>query len=158
MSVLMKRHKGERGSAVLEFAMVTPVLLLVFAGIAESGLLFRDYETVVNAAREGARLAALPPNEQNDYATVKARVNAYLVQERITKAGDATPPIVTITTESIVIAPGLTAKGVKVTVAATYHFAFLGRVIIGLMNGTFADTATYRASALMRTQVAAVGS
>jgi Flp pilus assembly protein TadG len=152
----MRHLSSERGAELVEMAMVVPILLLLVAGIAESGLLFRTFEVTVNAAREGARLAALPGNEENDYATVRTRVNNYLNAANVTNPDDPTPPDVTITQEAIPIAPGVSANGVRVTVTYEYDCLFLGPVA-GLLNGTFADTITYQSSALMRTQVAAIG-
>lgn len=152
----MKHLRSERGAELVEMAMVTPILLLIFAGIAESGLLFRSFEVSVNAAREGARLAVLPGNEQNDYATVRTRVSNYLTDANVTGPDDPTPPDIAITPEGIEIAPGVTANGVRVTVTYDYDCLFLGPVL-GLLNGTFTDTIRYQSSALMRTQVAAVG-
>ncbi len=152
----MKHFSCERGAALLEMAIVVPVLLFVVAGIAESGLLFRNYEVAVNAAREGARLAVLPGAETNDYATTRFRVNTYLTEAKLTGPDDPTPPTITIAAEGISIGTGVTAGGVRVTVTNQYHCLLLGP-IVGLFNGTFTDAITYRASALMRTQVAAVG-
>ena len=51
--------RSERGSQLIEFALVLPLLLLVVLGIMDFGLLFQRYEAVTNAAREGARVAVL---------------------------------------------------------------------------------------------------
>ena len=45
--------RSERGSQLIEFALVLPLLLLVVLGIMDFGLLFQRYEAVTNAAREG---------------------------------------------------------------------------------------------------------
>ena len=148
----MTRHDSERGAALVELAMLMPVLLLILTGIAEFGLLFRTYEVTTNAAREGARLAALPGNEENDYLIVRQRVYAYL--------GDASLPEIRLST--ITVAPEamtigtLSAAGVRVTIQYPYRPLFLG-LAAGLMNGTFAGPITHSSSALMRVQVAAVG-
>lgn len=152
----MKHLSSQRGAALVEMAIVMPILLLMVAGIAESGLLFRSFEVAANAAREGARLAALPGNEQNDYASVRVRVNNYLLDARATGPRDLTPPVVAFAQESIAVAPGVAANGVRVTVTYRYDCLFLGPVA-GLLNGTFTNTITFNASALMRTQVPAVG-
>ncbi len=54
----MKR-KNNRGQAMLELALVLPVLLLLLFGIFEFGRLFHDYMVVTSAAREGARAGAV---------------------------------------------------------------------------------------------------
>ncbi len=51
-------RRSERGAALLEAAIVTPVFLLVVFSIFEMGLLFRDSLTTDNASREGARAAS----------------------------------------------------------------------------------------------------
>lgn len=51
--------KGQRGQALLEFAVVLPVLIMLLVGIVQMGLLMHSYLTVQEAAREGARSAAV---------------------------------------------------------------------------------------------------
>ncbi|HCC06939.1 MAG TPA: pilus assembly protein TadG [Clostridiales bacterium] len=57
--------KEERGQSVAEFALVLPIFLLILMGIIEFGLLMSDYVVVVNAAREGGRIAALGGTDQD---------------------------------------------------------------------------------------------
>lgn len=45
--------------AMLEFVFILPVLLLVLFSIIEFGLLFGRWQTLTNAAREGARTAVV---------------------------------------------------------------------------------------------------
>ena len=55
----MRRHRAYRAQTLVEFAFVVPVFLLMMFGAIEFGwLLFTNHE-VVNAAREGARYAAV---------------------------------------------------------------------------------------------------
>jgi Flp pilus assembly protein TadG len=145
----MKRPRSEKGAALIELAIVMPALMIIFGGIAESGLLFRAFEVTTNAAREGARLAALPGNELDNYAIPKARVSAYLLD-----AGLTGPSTVVVTPETVPLGT-LTANGARVTVTYTYNCLFLGPVL-GLINGTFASTITLESSTLMRIQVAGV--
>lgn len=49
----------ERGSAVVEFALVLPLLLLVTLALVQVGVLARDRLVVEQAARAGAREAAV---------------------------------------------------------------------------------------------------
>jgi Flp pilus assembly protein TadG len=50
---------GRRGAALVEFAIVAPLLLALVFGIIESGLLIKDDLAIQHAAREGARSAAM---------------------------------------------------------------------------------------------------
>ena len=50
---------AERGAVAVEFALVLPVLVILLFGILDFGRLLNAQETLTQAAREGARLAAL---------------------------------------------------------------------------------------------------
>jgi hypothetical protein len=50
----------EKGQDLIEYALVLPLLLLVMLGIMEFGILFWNYNTIANAAREGARAGIIP--------------------------------------------------------------------------------------------------
>ena len=51
--------KKKRGQAIVEFALILPVFILILLGIMEFGLVFHQYLVVTAASREGARVAAL---------------------------------------------------------------------------------------------------
>jgi len=53
----------ERGSAVVEFALVLPLVLVMALAVVQVGLLARDRLLVEAAARAGARTAAVDPND-----------------------------------------------------------------------------------------------
>ena len=54
----MRRPRNpRRGQAIVEFALVIPIFLLIFFGIIDAGRLIFTYNTVANAARSGARVA-----------------------------------------------------------------------------------------------------
>lgn len=62
--------RDERGTAAVEFALVSVVLFMVVFGIIEFGKAYSQYEVYVNAAREGARVGAV----RNDQAAIKGAV------------------------------------------------------------------------------------
>jgi len=72
---------SNRGQALVEMALILPILLLLFAGLIELGFSFYDYLVVVNAAREGARFAAKMPD--------------YTVEEIVEVTNKATQPVLT---------------------------------------------------------------
>lgn len=51
--------KRPRGQAVTEFALVIPILLVLFIGLFDLGRLVYGYNTIANAARIGARVAVV---------------------------------------------------------------------------------------------------
>lgn len=52
--VISDRHRGQ---ALVEFALVLPLLILILVGILDGGRLIYGYHTANNAAREGGRQA-----------------------------------------------------------------------------------------------------
>jgi Flp pilus assembly protein TadG len=64
--------RGERGSAVVEFALVVPLLLLVALAIVQVAIVGRDRVLVEHAARVGARTASVDPDD----AAVRGAVTA----------------------------------------------------------------------------------
>ena len=52
----MKIIKKQKGQALVEFAIILPILLLFVMGIAQFGMMLNAYLTIQNSAREGARL------------------------------------------------------------------------------------------------------
>lgn len=52
-------NSPERGAALVEFAVLAPLLILLVLGIVEFGWLFGQFNDVRHGAREGARFAAV---------------------------------------------------------------------------------------------------
>ncbi len=75
------QHRAEAGQDLIEFALVLPVLLLLLLGIMEFGIIIFSYNTVANAAREGARLGVLPISTQADVRAQTCRKLAGVVDE-----------------------------------------------------------------------------
>lgn len=72
-----KRNNHRRGSAVLDAALVFPILLSLTFGCVEFGHYFFIKHTLQGAAREGARAAATPGSTNSDVTTaVTASMNA----------------------------------------------------------------------------------
>jgi hypothetical protein len=63
------RRVRQRGQALVEFSLVIPIFLLIFLALFDLGRAVFSYNTLTNAAREGARLAIV----NQDEATVIAR-------------------------------------------------------------------------------------
>jgi Flp pilus assembly protein TadG len=61
-------QRGERGAAAVEFALVLPLLVVLVFGIVEFSIAYNHKQGLHAAAREGARLAALPQSSESDVA------------------------------------------------------------------------------------------
>jgi Flp pilus assembly protein TadG len=69
--------RDERGSAVVEFTLVSVVLVGLFLGVLQVGLVLHVRNTLVACAAEGARYAA---NADRDLADGEARTAALIVE------------------------------------------------------------------------------
>jgi Flp pilus assembly protein TadG len=85
-----KLRRNERGTALLETAITIPIILLITVGIFEFGRAYQTQQVLVNASREGARLAVI---EGSTDAAVRTRVNAYLSAGGLKTLGDGQIPI-----------------------------------------------------------------
>jgi hypothetical protein len=52
------QQRSQRGAALVEAALVLPIMVLILVGILEFGLLFTSYSTTTASSRSGVRLGA----------------------------------------------------------------------------------------------------
>lgn len=163
--ISLRSRRSERGAALVEFALVLPLLLVVIAGIVDFGFLFQRYEVVTNAAREGARLASLPAyNGQTDL--IRAHVRNY-VQQGLALDNAAMTGVLPNTAAAVNIANttlSYTVGGgtyqipaVSVTVTYNHSFLMLGPVL-GLIGGSWGNTMNIVGFSQMRLEAAGSGS
>jgi Flp pilus assembly protein TadG len=136
--------RSERGAELIEFALILPILILLLAGIFEFGLMFRSYEAVTNAAREGARVGVLPGYAAAD---VQNRVSQYL-------ASAGLPGAFTVNVTNVPVStPAGTFNATSVDVSYTYNMSILAGVA-PFFGGTFGSI-PLRAVSVMRTETQA---
>jgi Flp pilus assembly protein TadG len=130
MSVVRRMQqfgRNERGQALVEFALVMPILLLLIMGVVEFGRAWNLQQTITDAAREGARRAVV-----YDPALTRAEVEA-AIQNKISASG-FNGTAATITWCALCWdGAGLPNLGVgeelAVRVDMPYEFTFLKRLI-----------------------------
>lgn len=88
-NTLRKHRKNRQGAAVVEFAVVAPIFILLVFGMIEFGRMVMVQQVITNASREGARLAVLDGTTKSE---VLATVNNYLASSSITGATVAVDP------------------------------------------------------------------
>lgn len=71
LKMLGQSIRNKRGQGMVELALVLPLLLLLLAGIMEFGQVMHQYLVVTEAAREGARSAAVGSDDAVVTSTVK---------------------------------------------------------------------------------------
>lgn len=54
-----QRFRGDEGSVIVQTAFSIPVVMLIFLGIFEYGMVFRDYLSASDAVLDGARIGAI---------------------------------------------------------------------------------------------------
>jgi Flp pilus assembly protein TadG len=67
-----KSRPGDRGQALVEFALILPIALLILMGIIQFGFLFAGHIGVTNAIRETARFGSTSPVNDASAATTNA--------------------------------------------------------------------------------------
>jgi hypothetical protein len=73
--ILVRRliFKNQRGQAMVEMALILPILLLLILGMIEFGRIYASDLMINNAAREGARAASLGAPDEDIIIIIKDR-------------------------------------------------------------------------------------
>lgn len=140
---LMRRFREtETGQALVEFTLILPLFVLLFMGMVEFGRAFHTWLLVTNAAREGARVAAV----QMDLATVNQRVYDSFCANYPSQC-NLDPSKVTITTNNV-----MGSRGSMVSVDVAYEFEFVTPIggIVNIVSGGNLSAPTIRSHASMR--------
>lgn len=140
---LAARLRSEAGAELVEFALVLPLLLLVLGGIVDFGMLLQRQQVVTNAAREGARLAAVGYSQPD----VQSRVTTFVRQ------GVNDPAAAPLATVVCALVDGEPCWGRQVTVTLDERFFVLGPFVFiaGGAGGSF-DRITLSAVSMMRVE------
>lgn len=96
---MRRGRRDERGAALIEAAIIMPVLLLIVFGVFEFGLLFRDELTLAQSTRDGARAGSA---YGNDYDA------DFKIMRTIENASTAVPP--DLITRIVIFDPGPTEE------------------------------------------------
>ncbi len=116
----LRSRRHSRGTSVVEMAIVLPLLLMLMFAIGEFGIAFTQYQTLINATREGARTGVLFRGASCVAGTVKTDIST-TVGNYMVAAG---VPTGTITTTSTGECAGAGTQ-VVVTSLVPYTFAAL---------------------------------
>jgi Flp pilus assembly protein TadG len=124
--MLKDRCRTERGSVIIEFALLLPIFLLLFAGVIEVGKYYWEQHVLSAAAREGARAASMSKS-----ADITGVVKNYVSNYGSIDAGSVD---VNLTTEPL---PGDAENTLEVvTVTKPYDFFLLPRLMLWMQEVT----------------------
>lgn len=120
----------ESGQALAEFALIMPILFLLIAGILGFGRAWNIQQVVVDAAREGARIAAVQ-NPATADSTLGTAVAKHAINSRLRNASIDT----TTVTINIIGRWRATGDSVHVDVSVPYSLPLLN-VLMNWATGT----------------------
>lgn len=123
-------------------AIVMPLLLMLVAGIFDFGFVFRNWEVVTNAAREGARVGVLPDYSCSSGGAVTTRVQNYMAGAGVTDTGAYTVSVAPTTVGGF--------NSCSVTVLMFQPLTSLS--VIGTFFGGNFTSVPLRGAAVMRTE------
>ena len=128
-------RRRDRGQALVEFALVMPIFLILVLGIADFGLALRSYITVTNSSREAARLGAVGATCDD----IKQR------------AVDTSAGLLTLSNVTVQNCQG--QPGTDVQVAVSYDYSWvtpLVPMVKTFLGDTLPSTLTIRSTSVMR--------
>lgn len=143
-------RRDRRGQALVEFAFVLPLLLLLLVGIIEMAGAWRTLQVITNASREAARTAVVPLSSAADIQDI---LDDYLT------SGGLDPALAVATyrcDEDEGLCPGMARSGRTTTVELSYPYTF--RSLGPLLNlacggcGTGWGTIPLRSVTVMRNE------
>jgi Flp pilus assembly protein TadG len=116
---ILKAFQCQKGQALVETALVMPIIILLLMGIIDFGLMFNNYLMVSNVSREAARSAAIGATDVEIDALVD------------TMSGTLDPSKLTITISPI---QSERKKGDEVVVTAEYDYNLITPLIKALVS------------------------
>jgi|Deesub1362A_J573_1020465.scaffolds.fasta_scaffold01161_4 Flp pilus assembly protein TadG len=131
MFSLKRFVKNTRGQAIVEMALLLPLIFLILAGIIEFSLMMNSYLTISHAAREGARLGTVGSTDQEIVDKVN-EVASFLDPNNIT----------------VVISPQQSERmsGESITVEVQYEFP----IVIPIISDIVGEKVALKSSITMR--------
>ncbi len=118
-------RKTERGQALVEMALVLPILIMLIFGIVEFGRILNTYMTVTELSREGARKGAVGGTDSEITATVQNNAAAVGLE------------VSDLTVNIVPTSVGKRARGTSVKVEVIYPVDIIAPVIGSMISDPF---------------------
>ncbi len=135
-------RQTELGQSLVEFSMILPIFLILLFALVDFGRGFYSWLVITNAAREGARAAAV----QSNSATVDSKIYGSFCANYPTDCSVDTTKM-TVTKTNIQGTPGT-----DTSIDITYNFQFVTPLgsMLTLVGGSSISAPTLKAHATMR--------
>ena len=128
-------RSSERGTALIEFTLILPLLLLLTVAAVDFGRAFFVKGVVEQAAREGVRMRA-----------VTSAADSALVRDRVLEVAQASG----VTISALVIEGPTPSKQVHVVATADFNWIFPG--MFNLFGANFTNPMALKGEAWMRNE------
>jgi Flp pilus assembly protein TadG len=140
--LLRRFRETEAGQSLVEFTMILPIFLVLMFGLVDFGRAFYTWLLVTNAAREGARVAAV----QADSSAIDARIYDSFCSSYPSNCS-LEPGKLTITKTNV-----QGARGSAVSIDLAYDFEFVTPLggILQFLGGSDLASPTISAHSSMR--------
>ncbi len=132
-----RRQNGERGQALVEFALVLGIFLILMMGVIDFGLMLSSRVALTNASREGARLGAVQASTAD-------------IQAKVTSVYDATDFCALAGPATVTNAQGAPGGSVTVKVDCTYNLITPLGGLLSMFGGGIPDTFDLSSTSIMR--------
>lgn len=112
---LNRFRRDERGVQLVEMAIVIPMMLVLFAAVAEFGRYFHEYTTLAKASRLGARyLISKSVNSSVNYESIAKNIVVYG-----NATGSGSPILTGLSVENVQVTYAGPVAGIPDTVTVT---------------------------------------
>ena len=130
-----RTRNRERGTQLVEFALVLPFLLFMVFFVTEGAGFIRVHQVLNNAAREGARLSIDPVNKCSDPAcstnpSIQNAVTDYLCRNAVSNQGCGGPTVAISINQNVLVpdANGVNMNTSVVAVSRPYSLPLMSSV------------------------------
>jgi Flp pilus assembly protein TadG len=129
-----RRSDRSRGQAVVEFALVIPLFIMLLAGMIDFGIGLYDYMVIIGAARDGARAGSVT------CGTVTTPSCSTATTSRVNTASGGLSPTITVvcataavpgTSTQAICNSGGAKEGGSITVTASYSYRMIWPLAFG---------------------------
>lgn len=128
MRLIQRLVSDKRGQALVELALILPILILLIMGTMEFGRIFHSYLLITNASREGARVGIV--GASND--VIKNNVKDVAVSLGLTDSQISITPV----------DQSSRTRGAPLTIKVDYSVSLITPVLDAIVPNPFPLTAS----------------
>ena len=138
MGYMRANRRGEQGTTMAEFAIISAVFFMIIFGIIEFGRLFYTHNALTDAARRGARYAVLHHETTADRDCVKNVVVYGETHVNPTTCAPTGPPLINgLTTDNVIVTYEGADDDNDPSTPATDYGMNLGTASVSIENYSF---------------------